>query len=70
MLNQKRKPPMRTTITTLRAFIVVGAVVGIRSIAKMLEISGGVANRMLVRYIRTVDNTTTYKVPPLSLYGE
>lgn len=58
MLNQKRKPPMRTTITALGAFTAVGAVVGIRSIAKMLEISRGVVNRMLVRYIQTVDNTT------------
>ncbi len=42
---------MRTTITTHRAFAVVGAVVGIRSVTKMLQISRGVVNRMLVRYI-------------------
>ena len=53
---------MRTTITTLRALSIVGAVLEIRSMTKMLEISRGVDNRMVVRYIQTIDSTAAYSL--------
>lgn len=44
--------------STLRAFEAVGAVVGIRPTTKMLQISRGFVNRMLVRYSQAVNTTT------------
>lgn len=52
---------MRATITTLRAFEVVGAVVGIMWWAynkNVLNFKRGFVNRTLVRYKQTVDTKT------------